>query len=47
MNWAKTFGLQSPENATLLFALSLSPQIEDIFSGEFVYYDFKILWCVD
>lgn len=46
MNGAKTTGLQSLENATLLFRLSTSPHIEDIFSGEFVYYDFKILWCV-
>lgn len=46
MNWGKTAGLQSPENAKILFGLSMSPQIEDVFSREALYYDFKLLLCV-
>lgn len=46
MNWVRTTGLQSLENATILFRLSVSPQIEDIFSRESLYYDFKIFLCV-
>lgn len=43
MNWGETTGLQSPQNATKLIGLSVSPQTVDILSRESVYYDVKIL----